>query len=109
MADNNTVSAANVSITKTAKSMTLSGEKVYFASDVKFIFVNEGKATVLDGVQKVNNKTVYVALSQDESTDPFMLPQFMLWALLPTPLRPATIWFMSRLRQAALHTLVLFL
>ncbi|MBS5651659.1 MAG: S-layer homology domain-containing protein, partial [Clostridiales bacterium] len=70
VADNNTVSAANVSITKTAKSMTLSGEKVYFASDVKFIFVNEGKATVLDGVQKVNNKTVYVALSQDESTDP---------------------------------------
>ena len=72
VADNNTVSKTGVSIAKTDKSMTLgdSDQKVYFASDVKFIFVDDGKATVLDGVQKVNNKTVYVALSQDESTDP---------------------------------------
>ena len=35
------------------KSLSLTGGKAYFASDVKFIFINDGKATVVEGVQKV--------------------------------------------------------
>ena len=77
VADGNTLNPGKVTIAKTDKSMTVgTGEgakKAYFASDVKFIFVNDGKATVLDGVQKVNKKTVYVTLSQDESTDPYYI------------------------------------
>ena len=63
-------------ITKATKSLTVgnNSKTAYFANDVKFIFFNDGKATVLDGVQKVaqqtnsSNTEVYVTLKDDNGT-----------------------------------------
>ena len=53
-------------------SVNLNGstEKAYFADDVKFIFVDDGKAVVKDGVQKVaSGTTVYAVVEQDSNVD----------------------------------------
>ena len=60
-------------ITKATKSLSVStstdAKTAYFASDVKFIFVKDGKAVVQDGVQKVASSTeTYVTLKKDGST-----------------------------------------
>ena len=70
VADGNTLNPGVKTVTESDKTMMVSSTKAYYASDVKFIFVNDGKATVLDGVQKVNSKNVYVTLSQENAGDP---------------------------------------
>ena len=51
--DSKTVDLDSKTVAATAKSMTATGT-AYFDSNVKFIFVNDGKAVVRDGVQKVS-------------------------------------------------------
>lgn len=48
-----TVDLGSKTVAATAKSMTAT-DTAYFDSNVKFIFVNDGKAVVRDGVQKVS-------------------------------------------------------
>ena len=70
VAKNATVKIASCNEIKTStKRLTIGNTATYFASDVKFIFVNEGKATVLDGVQKVAAGTeVYATIKEDDGT-----------------------------------------
>lgn len=55
--------------TKVLSNVGTDNKNAYFANDVKFIFFNDGKATVLDGVQKVASATdTYVTLKKDGET-----------------------------------------
>ena len=58
-ADGEAICKQNVQLSEKDKSLELvTGKKAYFASDVKFIFVNnDGTYTVKDGVQKIGDAT----------------------------------------------------
>ena len=68
--DGATISVGTVNQKASAKSITIgegdAAKKLYFDSDVKFIFVNDGKASVKDGVQKVAGFPAYATISQDD-------------------------------------------
>ncbi len=68
LADDATVSAGKVTLKTSSKSISFGGTKAYFDSDVKFIFVDGGKATVKDGVQKVSGYNAYATISKDGDT-----------------------------------------
>ena len=57
------------SLTGKEKSMNIGSVKAYFAPDMKTIFVNDGKAIVKDGIQKVTSASaIYVAIDKDDTT-----------------------------------------
>ena len=68
--DEATLYVGDITLGTSAKSIAIGTKKAYFASDVKFIFVDDGKATVKDGVQKVADdaKGVWVTIDVDGST-----------------------------------------
>ena len=70
VAKNGTVKIASSNEIKTStKRLTIDSKTVYFDSSVKFIFVDEGKATVLDGVQKVaQGTTAYATIKEEDGT-----------------------------------------
>lgn len=65
-ADGKTVAFGRKTISSTTKSLSTNNGTAYFADDVKFIFLDaaNGKAVVKDGVQKVNNATVYGTITE---------------------------------------------
>ena len=65
--DDATAKFTTSAITTSTKRLTIGEEKTYFASDVKFIFIDDGKATVLDGVQKVaEGKTAWATINVED-------------------------------------------
>ena len=64
--DGATVYLGTVNQKASAKSIPFGNGKLYFDDNVKFIFVNDGKANVKDGVQKVAGFPAYATISQDD-------------------------------------------
>ena len=60
--DAQTVLVNGATINENDKTITVDSEKLYFKSDVKFIFSNSDKYTVRDGVQEVNSADIWVVI-----------------------------------------------
>ena len=60
--DAQTVLVSSATINENDKTITVDSEKLYFKSDVKFIFSNSDKYTVRDGVQEVNSADIWVVI-----------------------------------------------
>ena len=71
---------ATVSIAAKDKSLTYDTTKLYFADDVNFIFVNDGKAVVKEGVQKVTSAPVYVTVDIDKDNNEFITAVYVFAA-----------------------------
>ena len=56
-------------IKTSTKSLYLDSARCYFNDDVKFIFVNDGKAVMKDGVQKVDANTKFYAVINNDGGD----------------------------------------
>ena len=66
-----TLKVVNKTIATSDKSITTGGPRVYFADDVKFIFFDDGKAVVKDGVQKVTSSDVYLTIDVGDDGLPY--------------------------------------
>ena len=68
--DTATVCVGDITIAASDKSLVVGTKRVYFADDVKFIFFDDGKAVVKDGVQKVatDATNVWVTIKMDGTT-----------------------------------------
>ena len=82
--DDATVTMGNTYVTATQKSMTSGGKTAYFDSNVKFIFVNGGKAVVRDGVQKYGDsndeKATFVTVNKGNDNKFYITAVYVLAA-----------------------------